>query len=136
MSLQETAQKLQEFRNRRKIEPEKRKEEEEEVAEKPEILKKPWYVPDFDSDDDSCNCVPLWLQLVIYLIGQTLFIWIEFGLVFFIIAALMFVYHNTGRRKRGELSAYSVFNKECERLPGQLTAEHFERDMLRQRRAP
>eukprot|EP00188_Purpureofilum_apyrenoidigerum_P002745 Plantae.Rhodophyta-Purpureofilum_apyrenoidigerum.ctg28046.p1 GENE.Plantae.Rhodophyta-Purpureofilum_apyrenoidigerum.ctg28046~~Plantae.Rhodophyta-Purpureofilum_apyrenoidigerum.ctg28046.p1 ORF type:complete len:128 (-),score=4.42 Plantae.Rhodophyta-Purpureofilum_apyrenoidigerum.ctg28046:96-479(-) len=31
-----------------------------------------------------------------------------------------------GRRGSTEKSAYSVFNKDCERLPGQLTAEQFE----------
>ncbi|VDN32176.1 unnamed protein product [Cylicostephanus goldi] len=32
-----------------------------------------------------------------------------------------------------QLSAYSVFNPHCERLLGQMTAEHFERDVLRRR---
>mmetsp|Transcript_1665 Transcript_1665/g.5013 ORF Transcript_1665/g.5013 Transcript_1665/m.5013 type:complete len:129 (+) Transcript_1665:74-460(+) len=35
-----------------------------------------------------------------------------------------------GRRgNRSEKSAYSVFNQECERLPGQLTAEQFEAEI-------
>ncbi|VDO31845.1 unnamed protein product [Haemonchus placei] len=32
-----------------------------------------------------------------------------------------------------KMSAYSVFNPNCERLLGQMTAEHFERDVLRRR---
>ncbi|VDO71930.1 unnamed protein product [Heligmosomoides polygyrus] len=32
-----------------------------------------------------------------------------------------------------QMSAYSVFNPNCERLLGQMTAEHFERDVLRRR---
>lgn len=32
------------------------------------------------------------------------------------------------------MSAYSVFNPNCEQLLGQMTAEHFERDMLLQKR--
>ncbi|CAJ0939990.1 unnamed protein product, partial [Mesorhabditis belari] len=39
-----------------------------------------------------------------------------------------------GQRKDGEISAYSVFNENCERLLGQMTAEHFERDVLQKRR--
>ncbi|KAK6015819.1 hypothetical protein OSTOST_18706 [Ostertagia ostertagi] len=38
-----------------------------------------------------------------------------------------------GNRREGEMSAYSVFNPNCERLLGQMTAEHFERDVLRRR---
>jgi len=34
-------------------------------------------------------------------------------------------------RKPGEMSAYSVFNPNCERLAGQMTAEHFENELLR-----
>ncbi|EJW88880.1 hypothetical protein WUBG_00209 [Wuchereria bancrofti] len=37
------------------------------------------------------------------------------------------------KRKSGELSAYSIFNPHCERLPGTLTAEHFERDLLKRK---
>eukprot|EP00736_Rhodelphis_marinus_P014390 Rmarinus@m.14868 len=36
---------------------------------------------------------------------------------------------NLGSRRAGEKSAYSVFNRNQERLPGQLTAEDFERQI-------
>ncbi|RCN37228.1 hypothetical protein ANCCAN_16869 [Ancylostoma caninum] len=42
-------------------------------------------------------------------------------------------YSNTCDVFSRRLSAYSVFNPNCERLLGQMTAEHFERDMLRRR---
>ena len=33
-------------------------------------------------------------------------------------------------KKDGELSAYSVFNPNCEQLEGTFTAEQFERELL------
>ncbi|CAI2353222.1 unnamed protein product [Caenorhabditis sp. 36 PRJEB53466] len=74
------------------------------------------------------------ILIVVYLTGQALAAWVQFGAVFFIFSLIVFTYCNTGRRRRGEMSAYSVFNENCERLAGSMTAEHFERDMLRQRR--
>uniref|UniRef100_A0A158Q806 SAYSvFN domain-containing protein n=1 Tax=Elaeophora elaphi TaxID=1147741 RepID=A0A158Q806_9BILA len=62
------------------------------------------------------------------------FTYIEFGLVFFVSSLFVLLFINLGRRKSGELSAYSVFNPQCERLPGTLTAEHFERDLLKRKR--
>ncbi|KAL6742155.1 hypothetical protein Aduo_015338 [Ancylostoma duodenale] len=58
---------------------------------------------------------------------------VQFGLVFFAMAILVAICLSLGNRSEGELSAYSVFNPNCERLLGQMTAEHFERDVLRRR---
>ncbi|EFO83890.1 hypothetical protein CRE_14874 [Caenorhabditis remanei] len=85
-----------------------------------------------DYEDRQWISTPV--AFVLYVIGQSLAIWTEFGCVFLIISLIFFTYWNTGRRRRGEMSAYSVFNQNCERLAGSMTAEHFERDMLRQRR--
>ncbi|PIO63500.1 hypothetical protein TELCIR_14898 [Teladorsagia circumcincta] len=68
-----------------------------------------------------------------YAVGQAYFIWVEFGLVFFTISILLAICLSLGNRCEGEMSAYSVFNPNCERLLGQMTAEHFERDVLRRR---
>ncbi|KRZ69590.1 SAYSvFN domain-containing protein 1 [Trichinella papuae] len=68
----------------------------------------------------------------VWLILLTVAVWIEFGCVYALLSCFVFIWYNTSssrrrrRKKRGELSAYSVFNPECTRLPGQLTAEHFE----------
>ncbi|KRZ04017.1 SAYSvFN domain-containing protein 1 [Trichinella zimbabwensis] len=69
----------------------------------------------------------------IWLILLTVAVWIEFGCVYALLSCFVFLWYNTSssrrrrrRKKPGELSAYSVFNPECTRLPGQLTAEHFE----------
>ncbi|KAJ1347295.1 hypothetical protein KIN20_002321 [Parelaphostrongylus tenuis] len=68
-----------------------------------------------------------------YVAGQLLFIWAQFGLVFFAVSVLLTICLSLGNRSEGEMSAYSVFNPNCERLLGQMTAEHFERDVLRRR---
>ncbi|CAG9536110.1 unnamed protein product [Cercopithifilaria johnstoni] len=68
-----------------------------------------------------------------WLMAQWYFTYIEFGLVFFIFSLFVLLFINLGKRKSGELSAYSVFNPQCERLPGTITAEHFERDLLKRK---
>ncbi|KFD55093.1 hypothetical protein M514_04011, partial [Trichuris suis] len=72
----------------------------------------------------------LWLLLL------SVAIYAEFGCVYALLSAFVILWLNTSRRKKPneaqqhQLSAYSVFNPNCERLPGQITAEHFE-DMYR-----
>ncbi|KAK3869575.1 hypothetical protein Pcinc_025128 [Petrolisthes cinctipes] len=77
-----------------------------------------------------------WLALAL-----TCFLWallmkiaivVEFGAVFFIFSAFIFMWYNmrTGPKKRGEISAYSVFNPNCENIGGTYTAEQFERELL------
>lgn len=55
----------------------------------------------------------------------------EFGAVYFILSALVFICLNTHSRprKKGELSAYSVFNPNCEAIEGTLDASQFEREI-------
>ncbi|KAL3084703.1 hypothetical protein niasHT_031588 [Heterodera trifolii] len=74
------------------------------------------------------------LTASLWLSGQLLAAHVQFGFVYFVLSALLLLLLNLGVRREGELSAYSVFNPNCERLPGQLTGEHFERDMLFARR--
>ncbi|PAV64479.1 hypothetical protein WR25_07052 [Diploscapter pachys] len=73
-------------------------------------------------------------SLLTYGILQVVFVWLEFGIVFFLVSIFMAIGLSLGQRNSNEMSAYSVFNPNCERLLGQMTAEHFERDVLQQRR--
>ncbi|XP_059611151.1 SAYSvFN domain-containing protein 1 [Phlebotomus argentipes] len=56
---------------------------------------------------------------------------LQFGVVFFLFSALAAVYFNTRTRpkKPGEISAYSVFNKDCHAIDGTLKAEQFEAEL-------
>lgn len=55
----------------------------------------------------------------------------EFGAVYFILSSLVFIWKNTrsGPKKKGEISAYSVFNPNCQAIDGTLNAEQFEREI-------
>ena len=68
----------------------------------------------------------LWITLYIIAIK------VEFGAVYFIVTALLFIYFNTrsGRKKKGEISAYSVFNPDCQSIDGTLKAEQLEREFM------
>ena len=72
--------------------------------------------------------------ILYFLLWATLYIIaikIEFGAVYFVVSALIFIYFNTrsGPKKRGEVSAYSVFNPDCQSIDGTLKAEQFEREI-------
>lgn len=55
----------------------------------------------------------------------------EFGAVYFILSALVFIWLNTRSepKRRDEPSAYSVFNPNCEAIEGTLDASQFEREI-------
>ena len=78
---------------------------------------RPWYI--------TALCVILWLLLFGF------FVEVEFGIVFVILSAFVFIVLSLrgSRRRIGELSAYSVFNENCEQIDGTLTAEQFEREI-------
>lgn len=55
----------------------------------------------------------------------------KFGIVFLIVSALFGIYFNTRTKpkRKNEISAYSVFNANCESIDGTLKAEQFEREI-------
>ncbi|KAM3960513.1 SAYSVFN motif domain containing 1 [Aphomia sociella] len=67
-----------------------------------------------------------WLTLYIF------FLKIQFGAVFFVLSVLIGIYFNTRTRpkKKGEVSAYSVFNENCVSIDGTLKAEQLEREIM------
>ncbi|XP_052889775.1 uncharacterized protein LOC128298083 [Anopheles moucheti] len=71
--------------------------------------------------------------LVYFLFWATLYaiaIELRFGVVFLMLSALFGIYFNTRTKKApGEVSAYSVFNENCEAIDGTLKAEQFEREI-------
>lgn len=56
---------------------------------------------------------------------------LKFGMVFLLLSALFGIYFNTRTepRRKHEMSAYSVFNENCESIDGTLKAEQFEREI-------
>ena len=69
--------------------------------------------------------VALWTCLFFF------FIQIGFGAVYFIVSmTFLMIYSMKNKRKSYEPSAYSVFNKNFEKIDGTFTAEQFERQMI------
>nr|ACI68581.1 C6orf64 homolog [Salmo salar] len=72
------------------------------------------------------------LKVLLWLVLLGLFAELEFGLPFFLISLFYWLYEglrNPTARQPGELSAYSVFNPDCQPLLGALTAEQLEGGM-------
>ncbi|XP_047146713.1 uncharacterized protein LOC105843889 [Hydra vulgaris] len=68
----------------------------------------------------------IWFCLLIF------FIKLEFAAVYLAVSGLVVMYYSMDKRKKTkkEPSAYSVFNKNCERIDGTFTAEQFEKQMI------
>ncbi|PWA27876.1 hypothetical protein CCH79_00000517, partial [Gambusia affinis] len=72
------------------------------------------------------------LKVLLWLVLVGLFVELQFGLPFFVISLFYWLYEGLRSpepRKPGELSAYSVFNPDCQPLLGSLTAEQLEGEM-------
>ncbi|XP_033846841.1 SAYSvFN domain-containing protein 1 [Periophthalmus magnuspinnatus] len=72
------------------------------------------------------------LKLLLWLVLLGLFVELEFGLPFFVLSLFYWIYEglrSPEARQPGELSAYSVFNPDCQPLLGTLTAEQLEGEM-------
>ncbi|XP_076259424.1 SAYSVFN motif domain containing 1 [Rhynchophorus ferrugineus] len=71
-------------------------------------------------------CFILWLTI------YAIFVKLQFGTIYFIVSLLIGIYFNTrtGPKKKDEISAYSVFNKNCESIKGTLNAEQLTRQMV------
>lgn len=69
-----------------------------------------------------------------YISGQLFMNYIGFGIVYLICFLMLLMFLNMGKRKKNEVSAYSVFNENFEVLPGQMTSEQFEEAMLKRKK--
>ncbi|XP_062415779.1 SAYSvFN domain-containing protein 1-like [Pungitius pungitius] len=72
------------------------------------------------------------LKVLLWLVLLGLFAELEFGLPFFVLSLFYWLYEglrSPAARQPGEMSAYSVFNPDCEPLLGALTAEQLEGEM-------
>jgi hypothetical protein len=70
--------------------------------------------------------ISFWLLLWMWFIAA------GFGSVFFVLSLFYGLYASLGTRPRtdGAPSAYSVFNRNCERIDGTFTAEQLERELV------
>lgn len=89
---------------------------------------------DVSSVDSKSTIITRLIYLLYFLLWITLYaiaLEYEFGAVYFVLSALVFICLNTrsGPKRRGEPSAYSVFNPNCEAIEGTLDASQFEREI-------
>ena len=63
------------------------------------------------------------LIFIIWVLLYMVFIFIQFGAVYFLITIAVLIFTNLGKRRPGSLSAYSVFNPNNQRILGTLTVE-------------
>ena len=56
---------------------------------------------------------------------------LKFGTVYFLFSALFGIYFNTrtGPKNENEISAYSVFNKDCHAIDGTINPDQFDREL-------
>jgi len=83
-----------------------------------EEAKKPFNPMDFLSTKNIIIFI-IWYSL------YRLFLKYNFGAVYFMITIIALIFLNLGQRKPGELSAYSVFNPNNERILGSLANNNF-----------
>ncbi|XP_019733138.1 SAYSvFN domain-containing protein 1 [Hippocampus comes] len=72
------------------------------------------------------------LKVLLWVVLLSFFMELEFGLPFFIVSLFYWLYEglrDPDDREPGEMSAYSVFNPDCQPLLGALTAEQLEAEM-------
>lgn len=83
------------------------------------------------SQDTSLLTNTLFLKFILWLALLGFFIVVQFVAVFVVLTLFYVMYANmrSDEKKPGEPSAYSVFNPNCERIDGSLTAEQFEREL-------
>jgi hypothetical protein len=89
-----------------------------------------------EEDEEKEESVTNWqiivIKFLLWLILFIIFIRLEFGVIYFIISLLYLMWKNLGsNRRRNQLSAYSVFNPNFEKLPGTFSAEDYDRQLRR-----
>jgi hypothetical protein len=74
--------------------------------------------------------VLIFLSVLIWTVLWYMFIQLQFGAVYFAVSLLIIMYYSMRtERDSNHLSAYSVFNPNCERIDGTFTAEQLEKEL-------
>ncbi|KAL0259105.1 hypothetical protein SLS55_006610 [Diplodia seriata] len=68
-------------------------------------------------------------QFKLYLVLQLVAVMVGYGQAMLIVGLLWAMVTNTGKRKEGELSAYSLFNKDVQAIEGSTDMDALEREL-------
>jgi len=85
-----------------------------------------------DSAEFRIKVIQIALKFLLWLILFFIFLKLEFAAVYFVISLLVIIYLNTrvSKSKNGQLSAYSVFNPNVERISGTITPEKLQQHLF------
>eukprot|EP01025_Chloroclados_australasicus_P023664 TRINITY_DN23946_c2_g1_i2.p3 TRINITY_DN23946_c2_g1~~TRINITY_DN23946_c2_g1_i2.p3 ORF type:complete len:118 (-),score=6.39 TRINITY_DN23946_c2_g1_i2:79-432(-) len=72
----------------------------------------------------------VYICLILFILGGPIAHKFDLGPVYVIAWILGLIFFNLGKRKQGEMSAYSVFNEGFQELPGQFNAQQVD-DQIR-----
>lgn len=101
----------------------------------PSIFSSPSSPTESNNDDEPSpitNWKIIFLKFLIWLTLFVIFIRLEFGIIYFIISLLYFIWNSLdSRRRRNGLSAYSVFNPNFEKIQGTFSGEDYDRQLRR-----
>ncbi|KAF3330344.1 hypothetical protein FCM35_KLT03698 [Carex littledalei] len=70
-----------------------------------------------------------WAFIILWFLLAPIAQKLDLGPIYIIGTGFLLILLNLGRRQRGELSAYSIFNEDFRELPGTLNAERLDRDI-------
>lgn len=85
-----------------------------------------------EAEESVTNWQIIFIKLMLWLTLFVIFIRLEFGAIYFIISLLYLMWRSLGaRRRRNELSAYSVFNPNFEKIQGTFSAEDYDKQLRR-----
>jgi len=84
-----------------------------------------------EGEESETNWQIIVIKFLVWLTLFVIFIRLEFGAVYFIISLLYIIWSSLSshRRRRDQLSAYSVFNPNFEKLQGTFSAEDYDRQL-------
>jgi hypothetical protein len=85
-----------------------------------------------EGEESVTNWKIILIKFLLWLTSFVIFIRIEFGAIYFIVSLLYLMWCSLDRRRRrNELSAYSVFNPNFEKIQGTFSGEDYERQLRR-----
>lgn len=70
-----------------------------------------------------------WTKVTVWATGWALMTYAGFGSLWILLSMIASIFMNLGTRKKGEMSAYSVFNKGFRELLGTLNADQFDNEI-------
>ncbi|XP_074269912.1 uncharacterized protein LOC141592920 [Silene latifolia] len=85
--------------------------------------------PDIVLTGVFCLSVKTWVYIILWFMLAPVAHRYELGPIYIIATGFLLIFKNLGRRKEGELSAYSIFNKDFKELPGTFNADRVDRDI-------